>query len=597
MKNSWRAFRYFRGEAPLLAAVMGLIILGAVLNVLKPWPLALMVDCVFGTRASPHWLQVFPRATDKAALAAWLAGLVLIFHFGQASVAALYNYLSIKIGLRGLTRARNEVFQKLLRLSLRFYHGAQSGDVIYRASWDTYSFQTYFQQGWMTFLTALVSLLMMLGVMIRINVRLTLVALGTVPFLLLVMQQFGRRMSARSRLAQQADSRVTSVVQQDITALQVIQSYTRESGEIDRFEARTKDAGRSRMAQHGVEVIYGLAISGIFAGGTAAIVWLGAAEVLQGQLTVGQLLIFIAYLTQLYEPLNQLSHVGSTLAGAGAGMSRVFEILDAPEDIVSSSSAVRIRKLGEPSSGHSEMLLRGEIQFSGVHFGYRPGQEVLRGVDLIIHPGESVALIGPSGAGKSTLLNLLARFFDPSRGEVLLDGIDLRSLWVPDVRAQMALVLQEPILLTATIAENIAYGKPGASPDEVRAAARGAHAEEFIDRLPDRYDTVVGEGASRLSVGEKQRLSLARAFLKNAPILLLDEPTSALDQESERLVVRGLEELMRGRTTLMAAHRLATIRSATRIVVFADGRVQEIGTHDELLSRGKYYSRLLTSVG
>jgi len=595
MKNFWRAFRYFRAEAPLLAVVLGLIVLGAVLSVLKPWPLSLIVDCVFGTRATPAWLQALPAAVGKPALIGWLAGLVLFFHFGQGAVAALYNYFSIKTGLRGLTRVRNEVFQKLLGLSLQFHHGAPSGDVIYRASWDTYAFQTYFQQGWITFLTALVSLLMMVGVMARLNLRLTLIALGTVPFLLLVIQRFGSRMSARGKLAQQADSRVTSLVQENITALQVIQSYTGEPGEIRRFEAQTRVAERTRLAQHGAEVLYGLAITAVFASGTAAIVWQGAEEVVRGSLTVGQLLIFTAYLAQLYEPLNQLSHVGATLSSAAAGMSRVFELLDAPEEIVSSPGARRIRRADEPASGQPEMVLRGEIKFSGVHFAYRPGQEVLRGIDLVIKPGESVALIGPSGAGKTTLVNLVARFFDPSQGTVFLDGFDLKTLRVPDLRARMAMVLQEPILLTATISENIAYAKPDASLEEIQAAARAAQAEEFIRRLPDQYDTMVGEGASRLSVGEKQRLSLARAFLKNAPILLLDEPTSALDRESEQLVVRALEQLMRGRTTLMVAHRLATIRSASRIVVFADGRIMETGTHEELVCQGKYFARLHTS--
>jgi ATP-binding cassette subfamily B protein/subfamily B ATP-binding cassette protein MsbA len=242
-------------------------------------------------------------------------------------------------------------------------------------------------------------------------------------------------------------------------------------------------------------------------------------------------------------------------------------------------------------------VVAGEIRLSGVHFGYRQGHEVLRGVDLVVRRGEAVALIGPSGAGKTTLLNLLPRFFDPGSGAVFLDGADLRSWPLTRLREQIAVVLQEPILLPASIAENIAYGRPGASLEEIMAAARAAHADSFIQRLGDGYQTMVGEGAARLSVGEKQRINLARAFLKNAPVLLLDEPTSALDGESESMVLSGLKELMKGRTTIMVAHRLATIEAASRIVVLAGGRVEESGSQEELLGRNGYYARLRGEAG
>jgi ATP-binding cassette subfamily B protein len=590
MKSFRRAFNYFKPDAWPLAGVGGLIAAGALLGLLKPWPLALLVDCVLGTRPAPGWLTALPGAANRAGLIAWLAALTFLLHLGQGALSALYTYLSIKIGLRGLTRVRIDVFEKLTRLSLRFYQGARAGDVIYRATWDTYAFQTGFQQGWITLAASAASLLMMMTVMAALNARLTLVALGIVPLLLLAVRRFSGPMSGRGRLAQQDDSRVTSSVHQQISALQIVQSYTREASETERFRGQTDAARRSRLAQHGAEVLYGLAIAGVFAAGTAVIVWLGAREALRGHLTVGELLIFVAYLAQLYEPLHQLSHVGATLSGAGAGMGRVFELLDSPEEISSEPTAVSVRRRGEPDGGRPGLVCRGEVRFSGVRFGYRPGQEVLRGVDLTIQAGESVALIGPSGAGKTTLLNLLPRFFDPVEGEVFLDGTDLRRLRLPDLRAQIALVLQEPVLLPATIAENIAYGRPGASREEIRAAARAAHAEEFIQRLPEGYDTLVGEGAGRLSAGEKQRVNLARAFLKDAPVLLLDEPTSALDRESETLVARGLQELARGRTTLLVAHRAATIRAVNRIVVLADGLVVETGSHEELLGRGGYYA-------
>ncbi len=571
----------------------------AAAGLLKPWPLAWIVDHVLGGQPWPSWLAQMGLAdADKSSALVTLGLAVVALHFGQAAISSAYTYLSIKIGLRGLTRVRNEVFGWLLRLSLRFHQGAQAGDVIQRAAWDTYSFQTLFQQGLIAFTGAAISLLFMIVVMGRLNIPLTLVALGTVPLLLLTMRLFGRRMSERSQAAQQADSRVTSLVQQGIAALPLTQSYTREAHEAGRFHTQTVVAQNERLAQHGWEVWYLLAIAAVFGLGTAGICWLGAHEVLAGRLSVGELLIFLTYLSQLYDPLNQLSHVGSTITGAGAGARRVFEILDTPEEVKDAPNARKVERstsnVQRPTSvdNSAPLVIRGEITFDNVTFSYQKEREILHGVSFTLAAGESAALIGPSGVGKTTLLNLLPRFFDPAGGAVKLDGVDLRELRLHDLRAQISVVLQEPILLPATILENIAYGRPGASRAEVEAAARAANADGFIRQLPQQYDTVVGDGAARLSVGEKQRLNLARAFLKDAPILLLDEPTSALDAESEALVAASLRDLMRGRTTLMVAHRLATLRQVDKIIVLEDGRLTEAGSPAELRQRAGYYARI-----
>ncbi len=563
----------------LVGALM-LVSIGA--SLLKPWPLAVIVDSVLGTAPLPSWLRSSLGSLSKESLLLTLAAAVLVLHLGQSAISSAQNFIAIQIGLSGLRRVRVEVFACLQRLSLRFHQGSRSGDIIHRAAWDTYSFQTLFQQGWITSATATLSLVSMSVWMWLLNPPLTLVSLAIVPVLLLVMKRFGSRMTQRGTDAQQADSLVTSFVQQSIAALPLIQSYTREALEENAFTVRTSVAMEKRLSQHSWELIYWLAISAVFALGTATIIWIGSRQVLAGKLTVGELLIFLAYLAQLYEPLNQLSHVGATIANAKVGTQRVFEILDAPEEVKDAPNARALVKS------------RGEVEFDQVSFSYQPAQPVLQNLSFRLSAGQSAALIGPSGVGKTTLMNLLPRFFDPTQGGVKLDGVDLRELKLKDLRTQVALVLQEPILLPASIAENIAYGKPGASRPEIEAAARAANADGFIAKFPNGYETVVGDGGTRLSVGERQRLNLARAFLKDAPILLLDEPTSALDADSEAAVVESLFNLMKGRTTLMVAHRLTTISRVDKILVLQDGRLIEEGSPAELKSKPGYYARVIS---
>jgi ATP-binding cassette subfamily B protein len=610
-----RALGYFWPDAGRVAITLGLLLLSIGLNLLKPWPLAVLVDSVLGSKPYPAWLPDGIQHWGHPAQITAIVAASLVLHLVHAASCAGHVYLSIGVGLRGLRRVRDEVFGWLQRLSLRYHHGTEAGDIIFRAGTDTCAFQTLFLHGFLIFISAAGTLLFMAVAMARLDLRLTGVALVAVPILLLSIKVFGRAMRERGTVAQQAESKIYALIHQGITALPLIQSHAREQHERQRFTAHTEEARHHKMAQQGLEVFYWGSISVILSACTLGVTWVGAQQVLNSTMTVGELLVFLAYVAQLFEPLNQLSQVGATLSSARASTRRVFEILDTPEEVKSRPEA-RPLCLGRDLDGSAELPttaenmfvsdggapagspppplpVYGNVTYDDVSFAYESSRPVLRHISFKLLAGTSAAIIGPSGAGKTTLLNLLPRFFDPESGAVLLEGVDLRDLRVEDLRAQVALVLQEPIILPTTVAENISYGKPGATMEQIEAAAHAARADELIEKLPDHYRTVVGDGGARLSVGEKQRINLARAFLKDAPILLMDEPTSALDVESEAQVVASLFALMRGRTTLMVAHRLTTIRRVDKILVVSNGRLTEMGAPEDLLAEQGYYARVV----
>ncbi len=598
MKHLIRALGFYRPDICRIVTVLALMLGSIGLNVLKPWPLALIVDCVLGQKAFPAWMPAFWTERSQGAQLGVLILLLLGLHLSHAGVSATQNYMAIGVGLRGLQRVRNEVFGWLQRLSLRFHHGTEAGDIIFRAGSDTCAFQGLLQQGVLIALSALFTLLLMTVVMLRLNWQLTLMAMAAIPFLVFTIRAFGREMRNRGTVAQQAESKVYALIHQGITALPLTQSYAREQQQTQRFAAETHRARKHKMSQHGLEVFYWLAISVLLIFDTALLTWYGSGQVLNGRLTLGELLVFLAYLGQMFDPLNQLSAVGATVSSASVSIRRVFEILDSPDEVKERADARRVgdarRRTPNRRPDPKPVEISGNITYDEVSFAYEPSRMVLQKVSFTLRAGQSAAIIGPSGAGKTTLLNLLPRFFDPAHGAVLLEGTDLRELRVKELRTQIALVLQEPIILPTTIAENIAYGRANASKDEIEAAALAANAHEFISRMPMRYRTQVGEGGARLSVGERQRINLARAFLKDAPILLMDEPTSALDVESEAQVVESLSELMRGRTTLMVAHRLTTIQRVSKILVLEKGELKEAGPPDELLEAGGYYARVVS---
>ena len=566
----WRIWRYFRPYGLRIVLSIGLLALSTVAGLLKPWPLAIIVDSVLGEKPLPNGLEHWMGTATPTARLTQLALMMAILHGAHAVLVSIQNGTVILLGLRGLERIRSAVFDWLLGLSIRRWNSLPQGEILYRATWDAFSIQTLFTQGVFGVLGASTQVLAMTWVMLHLNLSLTATALLTIPILVLVMRQFGGAMSRLAGDAQLEETALATRLQQTVTNLLLIQSFTREQEESGQFRLGLDRSRESRWRQHRAELAYLVVVALVLGVGSAGLVYVGARQVVGGALTVGGLWVFLAYLAQLYEPLNQLSQLGTTLTNAFAGTRRVIDLMEDQPNETDGKQVFRARETGLPG-----------IRFESVSFSYDGQRAALNGVTLEVHPGEVVALIGPSGAGKTTLLQMIPRFLEPSHGVIRMDGIAIPELERRSLRRGISVLLQEPLLLPTTIAENLGYGNPQSTREEIIEAARLANADEFIRRLPKGYDTIVGDGAARLSVGEKQRLNLARAFLKNAPILLLDEPTSALDVESESLVLEGLRLLTKQRTTIMVAHRLETLRIADRIVELRDGRIGAIYRTDE----------------
>ena len=584
------------GEAFKIVIGVLIILSGAAMALLQPWPLKLVVDSVLGSHQPPSILNDLAGfisqsfgviSSPKIALLLLLCFGVLLIQLIMGSLTVISTYVLVAIGLRMVFRLRCRVFDHLQRLSLAFHDRTSVGDSLYRVTWDTYCVQALFNSGLIPALMASFTLLGIAGVMLFVDWLLTLVALAIGVPLVILIRKLDQPMRERSQRAAERDSDISTRVQETLSSIRAVQAFGREASESQRFghhaDASLRAKLRLTVLQSGSQAIVGL----LLAVGTAAVVGIGAWRVLQGMLTVGDIVLLVSYLAMLYKPLETLAYTAATVQGAAASAGRVFGILDHTPEVRDRNDAIPL-----------SVRTAGPIVFDHVSFGYEDGKQVLTDVSLEISPGQTVALVGPSGAGKTTLANLIMRFYDPTEGQLTLHGRDLRSLTLDSLRQNIGLVLQEPILFSSTIRENIAYGRPESTSGEIEAAAKAAGAHDFIQTLADGYETQIGERGVTLSGGQRQRLSIARAFLKNAPILILDEPTSALDSKTEKEVLEALKRLMKDRTTLIIAHRLSTVRDADQIVVLQDGSIAERGTHTDLVRLGGHYALLYcTQVG
>ncbi len=565
-----RVLLYYRPflQPTLLALAISLVTI--VLNLLKPWPFGVIVDRVLPGRTHGAWLGISGASQQVAALCAFLVFITL----ASGLLGLWSNFLFVRVGLQALLKLRTDLYAYLQSLPLKFHDARRSSDSSFRVAYDSQSVQTIYNRGFTNIVSSGVTLVGIFVIMLRLDWVLTLLSVAIVPAVIWAIQYFSTRVRLQSVSIQEKESAVLTLAQEGLSSIKVVHAFGGEQAAVNQFRLQAGESLAANLKLTMTNVKSALVINTLMALGTAAMIYLGTLHVLAGRLTLGSLTVFMSYLAMLYGPIEALTQTAWALEGATAGAGRCFEVLDQADDVSDAPGATVITET------------RGNIRFEDVAFGYDRERLILRGVDLDLQPGERVAFVGGTGAGKSTLLSLVPRFYDPTAGRVLLDERDVRTVTKQSLRAQISLVLQDTLLFSTTVRENIAYGRPDATEAEIIEAAGRAQADEFIRQLPRGYDSPVGERGGHLSVGQRQRIGIARAFLKNSPILLLDEPTSALDPATERAIMDTLEVLMRGRTTLIISHRLMTVHHLDKIVVLQGGTVAEVGSGRDLLAKG-----------
>ena len=555
------------------------------LNLLKPWPFKYIVDGILSpvneaTRPAHEQLQQWFGAMPGSQVILILCLSMVLITFVAGLINLFSNYMLIGVGLKALLRIRTELYAYLQSLSLKFHDTRRSSDSSFRVAYDSQSIQTIYNRGFTNIFSSGLMLVATFVIMVKIDARLTMLSLAVVPVIVFLIHYYAKKVRTQSTTIKERESDLLATVQEGLASIRLVHAFGREDYEVGQFRRRAAESLAANMQMTMTSVVSALVVGTLMAAGTAVLYYAGSLHVMEQKLSLGDLLVFASYLLMLYSPLEQLTHTAWAMEGAAAGARRCFDILDRPDEVPEAPDAKPLRQA------------KGDIEFRDVDFGYSNERLILNGIQLRIRAGERVALAGGTGAGKSTLLSLVPRFYDPTRGTVSIDGHNLREVTKKSLRSHISMVLQDTVLLSTTVRENIAYGRPGATEEEIMEAARRAQAYDFIMAMPEGFASQVGERGGHLSVGQRQRIGIARAFLKDAPILLLDEPTSALDGATEQAVMAVVTELMRGRTTLIITHRLATVHGLDRIVVLEHGHVAEDGTGPELLAKNGPYAKM-----
>jgi subfamily B ATP-binding cassette protein MsbA len=538
--------------------------------------LKIVLDNVLQGKGKHGWLDKFiehAAGTTPRNMLFFACGAVLVIALIDAVCTYSEKYLTTNVGQWVAHDLRRTIYTHVQRLSLAYHDQQPTGDLISRVTVDIDAIQSFIVSGLLGILVDTLTLVGMIAVMFYINWQFTFVALAVIPPLFFIVYTYTRRVKKASREVRKKEGRMISVVQEVVTSIRVVKAFAREDYEVRRFEGESLEAVEAALAARALKAKLVPLVNIVTAIGTCAVLWFGAQMAMSGRLLPGSMVVFVFYLGKMYKPMQDISKTMDSYSKADTGFERIQEILRSNDEIRDERGARRAPRF------------RGEIDFEHVDFAYKEGEPILSDVNLHVDQGTMAALVGPTGAGKTTIINLIARFYDPIAGVVKIDGTDIKHFTQKSLRGQISFVLQDTVLFSGTIWDNIAYGRPDATEAEIVKAAEAANAMEFIEKLPNKFDTAVGERGVTLSGGQRQRIAIARAIIRNTPILILDEPTSGLDAASEELVFDALDRLMEGKTSIVIAHRLSTIRRASCIYVVDGGGIAESGTHDELLQR------------
>lgn len=577
-KMVYMQVRPYRKWILLIFAAM---IIEALMDIASPWPLKLIIDNVIGTHTMPSWLQwITVDDANKIALASTAAILLVVFAVIGAAAGYADSFFTESVAQYVANDTRLKVYHHLQKLSLEYYDTHQVGKILSTITTDVSTMQDFVSTTLLSILVDSLTIFGILTLMFFINWQFALVAIIVTPFLLIFVFRFKKAVKKSVHEVRKDESDMVAVLQQGLESIRVVNAFGTQELEENRLKKVSMETVHAALRTRRLKALVSPVVSVTVTLCIALVLWKGSSLVLSGFMTVGVLTVFLSYLSKFFSPVKDLAKMSTAVAQATVALERIQQILETDDIIVQKPNAI------------NPQALKGEIIFEDVSFGYNDESIVLKNINFKINCGEKIGICGPTGCGKSTVASLIPRFYDPTKGKIIIDGTDITDYKLDALRKQVGFVLQDTVLFYGTIAENIAYGKPGATKQEIINAAKLANAEEFILKMPHGYDTQVGERGLTLSGGQRQRIGIARAVIRNSPILILDEPTAALDTESEKIVMDALEKLMKGRTVITIAHRLSTIADSDKIIVIRDGVVEEQGTHEELLREDKLYAEL-----